>query len=72
MGILQHEHLFCQRCEAEQQADGDKTGNQRGKNSGESGEKLLHAAGLLAFQRLFFLCRHRRQRRRVGRRLFQQ
>ena len=26
MGVLQHEHLFCQRREAEQQADGDKTG----------------------------------------------
>lgn len=54
MGVLQHKHLFCQRREAEQQTDGDKTGNQRGKNSGEFGEKLLHAAGLLTFQRLFF------------------
>ena len=66
MGVLQHENLFRQGGEAQQQPDGDKAGDQRRKDGGEFGEKLLHRAGLLALQRLFSLRRDIGQRRRGG------
>ena len=66
MGVLQHENLFRQGGEAQQQPDGDKAGDQRRKDSGEFGEKLLHRAGLPALQRLLFLRRDVGQRRRGG------
>ncbi len=54
MGVLQYENLFRQGGEAQQQPNGDKAGDQRRKDGGEFGEKLLHRAGLLALQRLLF------------------
>ncbi len=46
MGILQHEQLFGERSETQQQANGDKTGDQWRKNGGELREEFLHATGL--------------------------
>ena len=71
MRVFKDEYLLRQSGEPQQQADGDKTGNERGENSSEFREEFLNAAGLLALQRLFLFGGDVGQRWRLRRRVFQ-
>ena len=71
MRVFEDKYLLRQGREPQQQADGDKAGNERCEDGGEFREEFLNTAGLLALQRLFLFGGDIGQRWRIRRGLFQ-
>ena len=67
MRVFEDKYLLRQGREPQQQADGDKAGNERGEDGGEFREEFLNTAGLLALQRLFLFGGDIGQRWRIRR-----